>query len=92
MAELAYEEVTLEQLEWCEELGAFTYACPCGDLFQITGDELAAGEDIARCPSCSLVVRVLLDAEEFAREWAKEQPAGAEEQQQALQEPQVQVT
>ena len=91
MAELAYEEVTLEQLEWSEALGAFTYACPCGDLFQITGDELAAGEDIARCPSCSLVVRVLFDAAEFAREWAAEEAADADSQQQQ-QEPHLRVS
>jgi len=31
-------------MDWSEELQAFTYQCPCGDLFQITVDELAAGE------------------------------------------------
>lgn len=30
-------------MDWSEELQAFTYQCPCGDLFQITLDELAAG-------------------------------------------------
>lgn len=35
MAE-AYDEVEIEDMEWSEELAAFTYQCPCGDLFQIT--------------------------------------------------------
>ena len=31
-------------MEWDEALQAFTYQCPCGDLFQITLEELASGE------------------------------------------------
>ena len=31
-----YDEVEIEDMEWNEELEAFTYSCPCGDLFQIT--------------------------------------------------------
>lgn len=89
MGELAYEEVALEALTWSAPLRAFTYECPCGDLFQISGDELAAGEDVARCPSCTLVVRVLLpggDVAAFAAAWAADGrnpaagAAGAEEE------------
>jgi diphthamide biosynthesis protein 3 len=69
MGDVPYEEVRLADMAWSEELQAYTYECPCGDVFQITGDELAAGEDIAHCPSCSLVVRVLCDADAFAAEW-----------------------
>ena len=32
---------------------------PCGDKFFITLDDLLSGEDIARCPSCSLLLRVI---------------------------------
>ncbi|KAK9904231.1 hypothetical protein WJX75_007346 [Coccomyxa subellipsoidea] len=56
-----YDEVEIEDMEWNEELEAFTYSCPCGDLFQISLKELAAGEDVARCPSCSLYVQVIYD-------------------------------
>ena len=52
-------------MEWNVDLQAFTYQCPCGDLFQITVDELAAGEELARCPSCSLYVKVIYDPEDF---------------------------
>lgn len=78
-----YEDVALADMAWSDALQAYTYECPCGDLFQITGDELAAGEDIAYCPSCSLVVRVLCDADAFAAEWEarrSKQPPGAGQQ------------
>jgi hypothetical protein len=38
-----HDEVEIEDMEWSEELQAFTYQCPCGDLFQITLGELATG-------------------------------------------------
>lgn len=59
-------QVEIEDMEWSEELQAFTYQCPCGDLFQITLEELASGEEVARCPSCSLYVRVIYNPEDFA--------------------------
>lgn len=39
-----YVQVEIEDMDWNEELQAFTYQCPCGDLFQITMEELAAGK------------------------------------------------
>lgn len=33
---MAYDEVEIEDMDWDEKLQAFTYQCPCGDLFQIT--------------------------------------------------------
>lgn len=53
-------------MDWSDELQAFTFQCPCGDLFQITLAELEIGEDIATCPSCSLVIKVIYDPEDFA--------------------------
>jgi len=43
----------------------FYYPCPCGDKFQISVDELMNGEEVARCPSCSLIIRVIYDPEDF---------------------------
>lgn len=68
-----YDEIEIEDMDWNEELSAFTYSCPCGDLFQITMAELAAGEEIAHCPSCSLTICVIYDPEDF-----KEPPAGGD--------------
>lgn len=31
-----YDEVEIEDMDWNEDMQAFTYQCPCGDLFQIT--------------------------------------------------------
>lgn len=62
---MSYDDVEIEDMEWNEELRAFTYPCPCGDLFQITKEELAEGEEIAHCPSCSLYITVVYDPEDF---------------------------
>lgn len=48
-------------MEFDESLATYFYPCPCGDRFSITIAELEAGDTIARCPSCSLVIRVLYD-------------------------------
>jgi diphthamide biosynthesis protein 3 len=58
---MAYDEVEVEDMAWDAQLRAWTYQCPCGDLFSITPEELAAGETVARCPSCSLFVEVVYD-------------------------------
>ena len=60
-----YDEVDLADMEWDEEDLAYFYPCPCGDLFRITRDELEDGEEVARCPSCSLIVRVIYDEADF---------------------------
>ena len=36
LQKMSYDEVDLEDMEWSEGLQAFTYQCPCGDLFQIS--------------------------------------------------------
>ena len=61
----SYDEVDLEDMDWNESLEEFTYACPCGDIFRITLEELKDGEEIARCPSCSLVLTVIYDPDEL---------------------------
>ncbi|KAK2978375.1 hypothetical protein RJ640_016477 [Escallonia rubra] len=65
---MSYDDVEIEDMEWNNELQAFTYPCPCGDLFQITKDELKLGEEIARCPSCSLYITVIYNMEDFSGE------------------------
>ncbi|KAE8727235.1 DPH3-like protein [Hibiscus syriacus] len=54
---MSYDDVEIEDMQWNEELQAYTYPCPCGDLFQITKEDLKLSEEIARCPSCSLYIR-----------------------------------
>lgn len=69
---MSYDDVEIEDMEWNEELQAYTYPCPCGDLFQITKDELRIGEEIARCPSCSLYITVIYNIEDFLDNKSKE--------------------
>lgn len=60
-----YDDVEIEDMVWDDSLDAYTYQCPCGDVFQITKEALADGEEIASCPSCTLVVRVIYDPDDF---------------------------
>eukprot|EP00019_Armaparvus_languidus_P009827 CAMPEP_0168580178 /NCGR_PEP_ID=MMETSP0420-20121227/650_1 /TAXON_ID=498008 /ORGANISM="Pessonella sp." /LENGTH=73 /DNA_ID=CAMNT_0008614261 /DNA_START=52 /DNA_END=273 /DNA_ORIENTATION=- len=59
--ECVYDEVELDEMDFDEEKETYFYPCPCGDRFQITIAELEQGDDIARCPSCSLIIRVLYE-------------------------------
>lgn len=38
-----YDEVEIEDMEWNDGLQAFTFACPCGDVFQITKVRVSEG-------------------------------------------------
>uniref|UniRef100_A0A5K3FA51 Diphthamide biosynthesis protein 3 n=1 Tax=Mesocestoides corti TaxID=53468 RepID=A0A5K3FA51_MESCO len=60
-----HDEVEIEDMEYDEEEELYTYPCPCGDRFEITKADLEMGEDIARCPSCSLIIRVIYDLDTF---------------------------
>ncbi len=48
---MPYEEVEIEDMEWSDELQAYTYACPCGDVFQITKVRESGGEACVRVPA-----------------------------------------
>ncbi|KAG6446187.1 hypothetical protein O3G_MSEX004310 [Manduca sexta] len=37
-------------------------------IYVLTQEELMAGEEVATCPSCSLVVKVIYDLEKFKAE------------------------
>ncbi|CAG9793512.1 unnamed protein product [Diatraea saccharalis] len=63
-----HDEVEIEDFEYDEDDEMYYYPCPCGDRFQITKEELMAGEEVATCPSCSLVVKVIYDLDKFKAE------------------------
>lgn len=65
MSGAVYEEVEIEDMKFDAGLQAYTYPCPCGDIFSILLEELHDGEDIATCPSCTLRIRVVFDADKL---------------------------
>ncbi|XP_045454493.1 DPH3 homolog [Melitaea cinxia] len=63
-----HDEIEIEDFEYDEDSEMYYYPCPCGDRFQISKEELLAGEEVATCPSCSLVVKVIYELEKFKAE------------------------
>ncbi|KIJ63070.1 hypothetical protein HYDPIDRAFT_113612 [Hydnomerulius pinastri MD-312] len=63
-----YDEIEIEDMSWDAVKGVYHYPCPCGDRFEISRKQLANYEDIATCPSCSLVIRVVYDPLDFEDE------------------------
>ncbi|TFY79522.1 hypothetical protein EWM64_g4491 [Hericium alpestre] len=63
-----YDEIEIEDMAWDEEKRVYHYPCPCGDRFEISRGQLADYEDIATCPSCSLVIRVIYDPLDYEDE------------------------
>ncbi|XP_016978115.1 DPH3 homolog [Drosophila rhopaloa] len=63
-----HDEVEIEDFEYDEEEEMYYYPCPCGDRFQISKEELIEGEEVATCPSCSLVIKVIYDPDMFKAE------------------------
>ena len=63
-----YDEIEIEDMTYDSTLEIYHYPCPCGDRFEISIADLKDGEEIAVCPSCSLMIRVIFDVvsgEEF---------------------------
>lgn len=60
-----HDEVEIEDFEFDDDQELYFYPCPCGDRFEITKASLESGEDVAECPSCSLIVRVIYDPDMF---------------------------
>ncbi|ORY32839.1 hypothetical protein BCR39DRAFT_564122 [Naematelia encephala] len=56
-----YDELEIEDFAWDPVARVFHSPCPCGDRFEISKSQLRNGEEIATCPSCSLIVRVIYD-------------------------------
>ena len=54
-----YDEIEIEDMTFDAALQLYHYPCPCGDRFEISIYDLDEGEDIAVCPSCSLMIKVI---------------------------------
>ncbi|KAG6885327.1 hypothetical protein C0993_003175 [Termitomyces sp. T159_Od127] len=72
-----YDEIEIEDMTWDPVKGVYHYPCPCGDRFEISRKQLANYEDIATCPSCSLIIRVVYDPLDFEDETDEEDDDGA---------------
>ncbi|KAI9903202.1 hypothetical protein N3K66_002554 [Trichothecium roseum] len=62
-----YDEIEIEDMTFDETLQLYHYPCPCGDRFQIAIDDLLDEQDIAVCPSCSLMIRVIYDLSDLPK-------------------------
>lgn len=67
-----HDEIEIEDFEYDEENDVYHFPCPCGDRFEISKDDLLAGEEVATCPSCSLIVRVIYDVDQFIADHEEE--------------------
>lgn len=56
-----YDEIEIEDMTFDPTLQIYHFPCPCGDRFEIAIDDLRDGEEIAVCPSCSLMIKVIFD-------------------------------
>lgn len=56
-----YDEVEIEDMTYDDAMRMFYAPCPCGDRFEIALVDLQDGQDIAVCPSCSLMIRVIFE-------------------------------
>ncbi|KAK6528505.1 Diphthamide biosynthesis protein 3 [Arthrobotrys megalospora] len=65
MDESIYDEIEIEDMTYDPTLQIFHYPCPCGDRFEIAIGDLREGEDIAVCPGCSLMIRVIFEVEDL---------------------------
>ncbi|KAM0755717.1 zf-CSL-domain-containing protein [Meredithblackwellia eburnea MCA 4105] len=72
-----YDEVEIEDFAWDDVKQVFHFPCPCGDRFEISRSQLAKGEEVATCPSCSLIVRVVYDMMDY-EDYESEEEDGEE--------------
>ncbi|KLU91522.1 diphthamide biosynthesis protein 3 [Magnaporthiopsis poae ATCC 64411] len=63
-----YDEVEIEDMTFDEALQIYHYPCPCGDKFEIALADLRdSSTDIAVCPSCSLMIRVIYEVDNLPK-------------------------
>ncbi|KAG4411735.1 Diphthamide biosynthesis protein 3 [Cadophora malorum] len=77
MAENIYDEIEIEDMTYDPALEIYHYPCPCGDRFEIAIADLRDNEDIAVCPSCSLMIRVIFEVDDLPK--PEEEKTTAEE-------------
>ncbi|KAI7900648.1 uncharacterized protein BX663DRAFT_517114 [Cokeromyces recurvatus] len=61
-------EVDLDDMEYNEDEGSYSYVCRCSGDYIITEEELNEGIEVIGCNNCSLKIRVLYDVVESDEE------------------------
>lgn len=64
-----YDEIEIEDMTYDATTQMYHYPCPCGDKFEIALVDLLDEADIAVCPSCSLMVRVIFEVVSISLAW-----------------------
>ena len=67
-----YDEIEIEDMTFDRTLQLYHYPCPCGDRFEVSLGDLRDGADIAVCPSCSLMIKVVFDVGDLPAEEEEE--------------------
>ncbi|XP_077024096.1 diphthamide biosynthesis protein 3-like [Tamandua tetradactyla] len=60
-----HDEVEIKDFQYEENVEIYLYPCLYRDNFSITKEWLENGEDVAMCPNCSLVIKVIYDKDQF---------------------------
>ncbi|KAI9865523.1 MAG: Diphthamide biosynthesis protein 3 [Vezdaea acicularis] len=60
-----YDEIEIEDMTFDSVLQLYHFPCPCGDRFEISIEDLKDGEDVAICPSCSLMIKVIFEVSDL---------------------------
>ncbi|KAF2090346.1 zf-CSL-domain-containing protein [Saccharata proteae CBS 121410] len=68
MSESYYDEIEIEDMTYDAALQLYHYPCPCGDRFEISLGDLRDGEDVGVCPSCSLMIKIIFDADDLPKD------------------------
>ncbi|KAJ1667240.1 DnaJ sub C member 24 [Coemansia sp. RSA 1813] len=58
------DEVDLDDMDFNESTGVFSFPCRCSAHYEISEDDLEEGREIAPCSGCSLKVKVMYDVVE----------------------------
>lgn len=67
-----YDEIEIEDMTFDPKLQIYHYPCPCGDRFEIAIADLRDGEEVAVCPSCSLMIKVIFELGDLPKEEAQD--------------------
>ncbi|XP_004273473.2 DPH3 homolog [Orcinus orca] len=65
MMAMFHDKVETEDFQHDEDSEKYFYPCPCGSNFCITKEDLENREDVVTCPSCSLIIKVTYDKNQF---------------------------